>query len=139
MLQVNTNKIALKVLSVPVKEKRSIPAFGDGWRKDLLSVSIQNGIQLIPISDIWYLKANSNYTEIYGSKGRILLSSKTLQRFEDKLSAFPFVRAHQSYLVHLSRIDWYEFGQQSKIYLHNGVSLPVSRSRKARLLSLLTF
>jgi len=58
----------------------------------------QDGFQVLDVADIYFCKADDNYTEIYLENKKILIS-KTLKYFEEALSEFPFARIHKSYLV----------------------------------------
>lgn len=91
-------------------------------------------IRIIPVQDIWYLKADDDYVSIYTPDGRYL-KSKTLQHFESSLPAREFVRVHRSYLVHVnqvSRIEPYEKDSHIAV-LQCGDRVPVSRSGYAKL------
>ena len=94
----------------------------------------QDGFKVLEVADIYYCKADDNYTEIH-LKERKILVSKTLKRFEELLKDFPFVRIHKSYLVNLNEIAQYKKGKGGSVLLNNGKELSVSATRKADLLS----
>ncbi|MDT0605639.1 LytR/AlgR family response regulator transcription factor [Croceitalea rosinachiae] len=94
----------------------------------------QDGFQVLEVSDIYFCKADDNYTEIYLEEKKILVS-KTLKYFEDALKEFPFARIHKSYLVNVNEIKKYKKGKGGSVILSNGKELSVSASRKAELLS----
>ena len=58
----------------------------------------------IDINDIFYAKADDNYTEIHTSSGKYLISS-TLKVIESKLPEAFLLRIHRSYLVNIKKID----------------------------------
>ncbi|MDT0539246.1 MULTISPECIES: LytR/AlgR family response regulator transcription factor [Croceitalea] len=94
----------------------------------------QDGFQVLEVSDIYFCKADDNYTEIYLEEKKILVS-KTLKYFEEALSEFPFSRIHKSYLVNVNEIQKYKKGKGGSVILSNGKELSVSASRKAQLLA----
>lgn len=94
----------------------------------------QDGFQVLEVSDIYFCKADDNYTEIYLEERKILVS-KTLKYFEQALSDFPFARIHKSYLVNVNEIRKYKKGKGGSVVLSNGKELSVSASQKANLLS----
>ncbi len=94
----------------------------------------QDGFQVLDINDIYFCKADDNYTEIYLEEKRIVIS-KTLKYFEDALKDFPFARIHKSYLVNVNEVQKYKKGKGGSVVLSNGKELSVSASKKAELLS----
>ena len=94
----------------------------------------QDGFQILDVSDIYFCKADDNYTEIYLENKRIVVS-KTLKYFEDALSSYAFARIHKSYLVNVGEVVKYKKGKGGSVVLSNGKELSVSASKKAALLS----
>ncbi|SDQ27146.1 LytR/AlgR family response regulator transcription factor [Flagellimonas zhangzhouensis] len=94
----------------------------------------QDGFQVLEVGDIYFCKADDNYTEIYLEKKKIVVS-KTLKYFEDALKPYPFARIHKSYLVNVSEVVKYKKGKGGSVILSNGKELSVSASKKADLLS----
>jgi two-component system LytT family response regulator len=94
----------------------------------------QDGFQILEVSDIYFCKADDNYTEIYLEKKKIVVS-KTLKYFEDALQSYSFARIHKSYLVNVSEVVKYKKGKGGSVVLSNGKELSVSASKKADLLS----
>ena len=94
----------------------------------------QDGFQVLDVADIFFCKADDNYTEIFLAEKKILVS-KTLKYFEQALEDFPFSRIHKSYLVNVNEIKKYKKGKGGSAVLSNGKELSVSASRKAALLS----
>lgn len=94
----------------------------------------QDGFQVLEVGDIYFCKADDNYTEIYLETKKIVVS-KTLKYFEDALSAYDFARIHKSYLVNVAEVVKYKKGKGGSVVLSNGKELSVSASKKAKLLS----
>jgi len=94
----------------------------------------QDGFQVLEVDDIYFCKADDNYTEIYLETKKIVVS-KTLKYFEDALQSYSFARIHKSYLVNVSEVVKYKKGKGGSVILSNGKELSVSASKKAELLS----
>lgn len=94
----------------------------------------QDGFQVLEVSDIFFCKADDNYTEIYLEHKKIVVS-KTLKYFEDALSGYGFSRIHKSYLVNVGKVVKYKRGKGGSVVLTNGKELSVSASKKAGLLA----
>ncbi len=97
---------------------------------------IRDGAEIIIIlaGDIDYLQGRDDYVEVFHGD-RSSLTQQTLQSLEECLDPRHFVRVHRSYLLNVSRVARIEpWGQGSKMaILHDGRSVPVSRSGEARL------
>lgn len=93
-----------------------------------------DGFQVLEVGDIFFCKADDNYTEIYLENKKIVVS-KTLKYFEEALTEFSFARIHKSYLVNVGEVVKYKRGKGGSVVLSNGKELSVSASKKAALLS----
>ncbi|WP_222983233.1 LytR/AlgR family response regulator transcription factor [Flagellimonas meishanensis] len=94
----------------------------------------QDGFQVLEVGEIYFCKADDNYTEIYLEKRKIVVS-KTLKYFEDALAPYAFARIHKSYLVNVAEVVKYKKGKGGSVVLSNGKELSVSAAKKSNLLS----
>ncbi len=122
-VKVRENALAGRILQPKIKKAEG-----------KITLPQQDGFQVLEVSDIFFCKADDNYTEIYLKEKKILVS-KTLKYFEEALSGFPFARIHKSYLVNIDEIRKYKKGKGGSVVLSNGKELSVSASQKANLLS----
>ncbi|WP_291966625.1 LytR/AlgR family response regulator transcription factor [Maribacter sp.] len=99
-----------------------------------LTLPQQDGFQVLNIAEILYCKADDNYTEIYLSNKKILVS-KTLKYFEDALNDYPFARVHKSFLVNVNEVVKYRKGKGGSVVMSNGKEVMVSASKKKDFLS----
>ncbi|MCB0705916.1 MAG: response regulator transcription factor [Saprospiraceae bacterium] len=99
-----------------------------------VGIPTKTGIDFIPIEDILYCEADSNYTYIHLNQKNKLLSAKTLKEFVQLFSDHAFCRIHQSFLINLNHLEKYYRGDGGYVEMTNGASLPVSRSKKEELL-----
>jgi two-component system response regulator LytT len=96
-------------------------------------------VELLPLSDVLYLKADGHYCEIHSHDNKTVLHDKSLDKL---LAVLPsnFERIHRSYAVPVTSIQSIEAKQGSKYWLTlvNGEQLPIGRTRvkdlKARLI-----
>lgn len=94
----------------------------------------QDGFQVLQVEDIYFCKADDNYTEIYLEHKKIVVS-KTLKYFEEALKPYAFARIHKSFLVNIGKVVKYKKGKGGSVVLSNTKELSVSASRKAELLA----
>jgi two-component system LytT family response regulator len=117
--------------------------------QNLLSALSQQKVQKLPIptpeeivyvdiDDIVRCEADSNYTAIYMKDKRKITSSKTLKEYEQLLSEQPFFRIHKTHLINLACVARYIKGDGGYVVMNDGVSLEVSRQKKAELLALMS-
>lgn len=125
---VRTIKEKENALEGQVLQARSVKAEGK------ITLPQQDGFQVLDVADIYFCKADDNYTEIYLEKKKIVVS-KTLKYFEDTLQSYSFARIHKSYLVNVTEVVKYKKGKGGSVVLSNGKELSVSASKKAELLS----
>lgn len=91
-----------------------------------IALHTQEKIHIVDLPDITRCEAMSNYCRFYFKGGEKLLVTKTLKSFEETLREAPFLRVHQSHLVHLNHVK--EFVKQDGGYLvmKDGTKVPVS-------------
>jgi len=102
-----------------------------------LTVPTLNGLEILPIEEIIRCEADSNYTTLILPDRQVVIS-KTLKDIEEQLRDYPFVRVHQSHLIHLGHVQKYIKGNGGQVVMDNGDYLNVSRNRKQRLLDSLS-
>lgn len=95
--------------------------------------SSSSGVKRIQVNsdDILYLKALSNYTEIFLQNGKKILLSKTLKQIAESLPDSLFLRVHKSYLINKLFMRQYISETNAFIVMENGENIPVSRQRKS--------
>lgn len=104
---------------------------------DKIAVPTNEGFIVIPINEIIYCHANSNYTEFYLTDKKSVLSSYTLKQYDEILTPQSFFRAHRSYLINLAHVKMYRKGEGGEIVMSNGHEIELSRKHKSEFLHLL--
>lgn len=80
----------------------------------------------IPLNDILYLSAEDKYVLLFTVKEKYF-SRKSLQDYEEMLSAYGFFRIHRKYLVNMFHHKELSAGH---VLLSNGSTLPLSKRRE---------
>jgi two-component system LytT family response regulator len=99
-----------------------------------IAVSLAEGLEIVPLEDILYLKADGGYTTFVLEGKRTLLSSKNMADYERLQECGPFFRIHRSYIAHLDKVRRYSRQDGGSLLMLNGEELPVARERKQPLL-----
>ncbi|MEO7308546.1 MAG: LytTR family DNA-binding domain-containing protein [Ferruginibacter sp.] len=103
---------------------------------DRVVIPTTEGYMVIPVQDIFYCHANSNYTEFYLTDKTKLISSYTMGQYEEILSDHNFFRIHRSYMVNLAYIKMYKKGDGGTVVMNDGQEIEVSRSNKGAFMKL---
>jgi two-component system, LytTR family, response regulator len=104
---------------------------------DNIAVPTNEGFIVIPLNEIVYCHASSNYTEFYLTDKKCILSSYTLKQYDEILTQQSFFRAHRSYLINLAHVKMYRRGEGGEIVMSNGHEIELSRPHKDEFLHLL--
>jgi two-component system LytT family response regulator len=104
---------------------------------DKIAIPTGEGFIIIPVNEIVYCHASSNYTEFYLTDKKRILSSHTLKQYDEILTSQSFFRAHRSFLINLAHIKMYRRGEGGEIVMSNGHEIELSRTHKDEFLHLL--
>jgi two-component system LytT family response regulator len=92
-----------------------------------IAVPHVGGISFIPLEDISYLQADSNYTILHRVNLQKLVVSKTLKEFEDILQDKGFMRVHKSNIVNLRYVKEYSTLEGGIVRMQDGGEVAISR------------
>jgi two-component system LytT family response regulator len=95
-----------------------------------LSLSTQEGIEILTLSDVDYMKAERSYTMIKRQDKTDLMVSKPLKDFEDMLPHSKFMRIHDSYIINLDKVLRYLRQDGGYAVMRDGTEILISRGRK---------
>ena len=102
-----------------------------------LAITSKEEIIFINPQDIIRCEADGNYTHLYLTEKRHLLSSKTLSYFEKRLPMQQFFRAHDKHLVNLQKVEKFIRSQGGQLLLHEEHLVSVSMRKRDALLEML--
>ena len=92
----------------------------------------QKGPFALPVTDLMFLQATSNYSWLYWKDGQRILMARTLKYYQPHLPGALFIRMHRNCIVNINYIERLEKIYPDKgglAYLKSGVVLPISRRR----------
>jgi len=98
----------------------------------IICVKSYGDYRFINASDICYLEADNNSTDIHISNGEIITAFKTLKHFETVLQ-MPFVRIHNSYIVNVDYVSRIHTGNSVCYIKDTTIKLPFSKSYKENI------
>ena len=103
---------------------------------DRMIIPTADGYMIIPVQDISYCHANSNYTEFHLTDKTKIISSYTMGQYEDILGEHNFFRIHRSYMINLAYVKMYKKGDGGTVVMNDGQEIEVSRSNKDAFIKL---
>lgn len=113
--------------------KDSINPYLLSFHSNRLSIFHRGEYLFIPFNTIVYIKASSNYTDIFTYDGKKYCISKTLKWVQNKLAHPLFIRCHNSYIVSTYYIKTFN-PLTNQLMLESKECIPVSRSKKKNIL-----
>ncbi|MFH0778704.1 MAG: response regulator [Candidatus Eisenbacteria bacterium] len=98
---------------------------------DVLFIRVGNCMKFLKISDIVYVKAAGDYSEVATSSGKTELVSKTMGEWEERLPDKNFCRIHRSAIINMEYVDRLEElpNYKYEVYMKN-VKRPLEVSRR---------
>lgn len=94
-------------------------------------------IYLISTSDIVRCESDMGYTQFFMADGKNILISKTIKDYEIMLDGLGFFRIHQSHLINIKYIDYYDKTEGGSVKMKDQSMLPLSRRKKESFLKLI--
>lgn len=96
-------------------------------------VKTHDRIYALYIKDIIRCEADSSYTTLFLQNGHKIVVAKQLKEFDETLSSDGFMRVHQSHLINLNHLFYYQKGT-NLVIMNDESSVPVSAKKKEELL-----
>jgi PAS domain S-box-containing protein len=93
------------------------------------------GFMFVKISEIVYLKASGNYTNVFLKNNQTYLVTRQLHDFEEILKSFNFFRIHHSTLIQIDYLEKYVRSDGGYVVMSNDTSLNISRRKKDSFLA----
>lgn len=113
----------LNVLLNNIRNKKQ-----DGLRQ--VAIPDMEGLTFFPLNDIIRCESDGNYTLIYISGGKKILSSKSLSEYDEVFTTENFFRVHRSHLINLHHIKKYFRGEGGYVLMSDNSQIEVSRRKK---------
>lgn len=87
-------------------------------------------IEFVEVNSIIRCQGESNYTHIYFTDRKPVLSAKSLIEFEELLGEYGFIRVHKAHLVNLNHVTSLSKNDGGILTMSNGDAVLISRRRK---------
>jgi DNA-binding LytR/AlgR family response regulator len=100
----------------------------------VLLLNTSAGQLLIDVHTIVRIEASSNYSKLFFSNGKMLVCTKLLKWFEEKLPLQFFVRMHRSHLVNNRYLKSRQMVREGFV-LQTGEWIQLSRRRKKNIIN----
>lgn len=131
LLKPFTDKDLFTAIEIAIFRKTSQPATREDNQGESLNEIFKNCIFIrkdyllvkIKFSELFWIKSDGNYLELYCSGGKKHLIRSTLKDFLNKLPASVFLQVHKSYAVNINHIEAIEY---SNLIIGNN-TIPVGR------------
>lgn len=104
---------------------------------DKLTISHSRGIKIVSISEIEYIEAKGNCTDLYFKNKTKYTDTRTLKSYVNILSDSHFFRTHKSYLINLNCLKEYLTIDGNMAVMESGKEIPLARSKTKEFVSLL--
>ncbi len=82
-----------------------------------IAIATSEGIEILNISEVLYLAAESNYTKFYLEDGSTLFTSKTLKHYEEFLVNYGFFKPHHKFLTPPGKIKIWSRQTEAALFL----------------------
>ena len=105
------------------------------YHQESLGIPTMQGIDVVQVSDIIRCEGVQRCTIAYTKSGKKLISSYNIGEFIKLLEPFHFFPVHKSHLVNLREVKY--VSKESYLLMSDGESIPISRRRKTKFLSLI--
>jgi DNA-binding LytR/AlgR family response regulator len=113
------------ISKVPFKNQSSAKSKNVNIRKEIFIKSGYEYLKIV-IDDIYYIKSDTDYTEIVLPEKKCL-SSEPLRYWLETLDNFQFLRIHKSYIINTSKIEKVVGNQ---VHLTEQIVIPIGRAFK---------
>ena len=97
---------------------------------DKIAIGMADKIVFVNYAEILYCEANVNYTHLFLTNNRKLVSAKTLGDFESQLGNNYFLRIHHHYLINLNYVKEFQRNDGGYVIMEDGKELEVSQRKR---------
>tara|TARA_R110002074_G_scaffold379652_2_gene557963 strand:+ start:7296 stop:8024 length:729 start_codon:yes stop_codon:yes gene_type:complete len=105
-------------------------SYNTALEKEKIVINMDDQLLVLDPDEVIYCESEGSYSYIHTLNGGKVLVSKRLKLLDNLFSKYKFYRIHHSFLINLGMVKAYE-KSTGKVKLIDGISLPVSRLKKA--------
>lgn len=133
-LAINNALKNIKSKSSLVKNKTLLELLTDSVTDKKMIIPTSSGFSLVKLTEVFYLEGYSGYTKIHLVNNSEVTSSYNIGKFEKMLSN-SFFKCHKSYIVNLKKVTAFE--NEGYLILENSIRIPISRTKRKEIMTLL--
>jgi len=120
---------------LPARLERLVSAAREQGSPRTLVIPMRDGDRHLPVADIIRCEADRNYTVFHLKRGERVMSSRTLNSYEEFLAENDFLRVHRSHIVNKAHVR--SVGAMDELLMDDGSKVEISRRRRGEVLSVL--
>ncbi len=102
-----------------------------------LVLKTSDKIHILDVKDIIRCESENTYTTFYTNTGNKIVVSKSIKKYEEMLCPLGFMRTHQSHLINLNYISYFDKQLGGAIVMTDNSNIPVSTQKRALLMEYL--
>jgi two-component system LytT family response regulator len=103
-----------------------------------ITLSVAEGLEFIPLSEIIRLEAAGAYTNFFLKGGKKLMVSKNLKEYENMLTDHEFMRVHNSHIINLAEVKRMVKSDGGYAVMSDDAQVILSPKKKEEFVSLMT-
>jgi two-component system LytT family response regulator len=94
-----------------------------------ITISGQQGFEIVPVNDIVFIEADGNYSVVYLTSMHKIVATRQMGEFEDLLAGNSFFRIHKSAIINLRHLRSYDSREGHVARMTDGSSVAISGRR----------
>lgn len=106
-------------------------------KSNRITVSTEEGLYVLEISEILRLQSNQSYSKVFMKDENNILTSKSLNELHLKLPGNKFYRVHNSHVVNIDFVRQISNEDGGYLIMSDGSQVPIARRRKQDFLAVL--
>jgi two-component system LytT family response regulator len=114
---------------LPARLDRLVSTTKEKGAPRTLVIPMRDGDRHLPVQDIVRCEADRNYTVFHLKRGERVMSSRTLNSYEEFLAENDFLRVHRSHIVNIAHVR--SLDADDRMVMSDGLRVEISRRRKA--------
>lgn len=101
-----------------------------------IALQTGDGITIIPLKDVLYLKADGSYTHFFTTDKKKITVSKKIAEYERLEQIGDFIRIHRSHIVNVDKVVKILKQDGGTVMMENGDLLSISNEKKQELIKM---
>jgi len=114
---------------LPERYRISSAAMKQPSKLRCITISGQQGFEIVPVNDIVFIEADGNYSVVYLTSLQKIVATRQVGEFEELLSGNGFFRIHKSAIINLQHLRSYDSREGHVARMTDGSSVAISGRR----------